>query len=101
MNDTDDWGRDPQVRTMRRVFAHMETLQSQLLVKIGISPFDGRLGRWRPAALRLFEQEWAALSRKGCAFSEEKAARTYVKCLGGILRKDGVIVADEALESVR
>jgi hypothetical protein len=100
-DDTDDWGRDPQVRAMRRVFALMEALQSRLFENMGISPFDERLGSWRRAALRMFEQEWAELAGRGGHLAEEDVAKTYVDCLVKVLTKDGVSVSDEALRVAR
>jgi hypothetical protein len=97
----DDWGRDPQIRAMRSIFALMETLQSRLLEKIGISPFDERLGRWRRFALRMFELKWADLSRRGGRFSEEDLADTYLDCLIKILTNEGVTISKEVLSSVR
>jgi hypothetical protein len=99
-DDTDQWGRDPQVRTMRRIFARIEVLQSALLEKIGISPFDDRLGHWRQAALRAFEQEWAEVAGRGRPLAEEDIARVYVDCLIRILKKGGIGLSDEALQTV-
>lgn len=97
----DDWGRDPQVKAMRRVFAHMEAVQSRLLEKIAISPFDDRLERWRRAALRMFELKWSQLSHRGGSFSEEDVADTYLDCLVKVLTNEGVPISDEAQRSVR
>lgn len=97
----DDWGRDPQVRIMRRIFSRIEALQKRLLEQVGISPFDERLGRWRKAALRMFEQEWMERSRKGGPLAEDDVADTYTDCLIKVLTKDGVTLSDEALRAVR
>lgn len=92
----DDWGRDPQVKAMRRVFALMEKLQKRLFEQIGISPFDERLGPWRRAALRMFEQQWAETARRGGPLGDEDVAKAYLDCLVKVLTKDGVTVSDAA-----
>jgi hypothetical protein len=101
MNDSvDNWGRDPQVRMMRSVFANMEVSQSRLLRVAGVSPFDERLGGWRRAALRMFEQEWTERSRQGEPMAEEDVARVYGECLIRVLTKDGISLPDDALSAV-
>jgi hypothetical protein len=97
----DNWGRDPQVRMMRRVFALMEVLQARLLGMAGISPFDERLGHWRRAALGMFEREWVEVSRRGGQQSEEDLARVYGDCLFKVLAKDGVSLPENALSAVQ
>jgi hypothetical protein len=97
---TDNWGRDPQIKAMRRIFALMETLQKRLFEQIGISPFDERLGRWRKAALRMFEQQWAEMARRGGPLGEEDVAKTYLDCLVKVLTKDGITVSDAARTAV-
>ena len=54
----DEWGHDPSVQSMRRVFCFMEEAQQQLLRDLNISLFDQRLRRGREHALKLFEQAW-------------------------------------------
>ena len=98
--DTDNWGRDPQIKAMRRIFGLIETLQKRLFEQIGISPFDERLGRWRKAALRMFEQQWAELARRGGPLGEEDVAKTYLDCLIKVLTQDGVTVSDAARMAV-
>lgn len=98
--DAYDWGRDPQVRAMRRIYGLMETLQKHLFEQIGISPFDERLGRWRKPALRMFEQQWTEMARRGGPLGEEDVARTYLDCLVKVLTKDGVTVSDAARAAV-
>ena len=46
----DDWGFDPSVRMMRRVYERIEMVQGELLKRLSISPFDPRLRRWREKA---------------------------------------------------
>ncbi|HAR96222.1 MAG TPA: hypothetical protein DCR97_09720, partial [Deltaproteobacteria bacterium] len=81
---------------MRRMFTLMEVLQKRLLEQIGVSSFDERLGPWRKAALRMFEQQWVEKAGRGGPLGEEDVAKTYVDCLVKILTKDGVTVSDAA-----
>lgn len=79
----------------------METLQSRLIERVGISPFDERLGRWRRAALGMFEREWVEVSRRGGPPAEEDLSRVYVECFIEILAKDGISLPDDDLSAVR
>ena len=93
----DDWGQDPSVQMMRRVFAHMEIAQEKLLGRLNISPYDNRLRRWRKEAYALFERAYALAAQKGVAMSEESAASIYLNCLGRALSLNGVEVPGDAL----
>jgi hypothetical protein len=93
----DDWGHDPSVQSMRRIFARMEATQKNLLGCLNISPLDTRLRHWREEAQLLFEQTWPLASRKGITRSEDDAALLYLHCLARILRLGGVEVTNEAL----
>jgi len=93
----DDWGRDPSVQSMRRVFTHMETVQKEFLGRLNISPLDAGLRRWREEAKLLFEQTWPVASRKGIVVSEHDAASLYLHCLARVLRLSGFEVPSQAL----
>ena len=94
---SDEWGRDPSVRTMRRVFASMEGAQKRLMKDMGLSPFDQRLRRWRERALAAFEASWARSARAGVELGEGEAGALYVHCLGKIMTREGVDVPAETL----
>ena len=47
MTGSDEWGKDPAVQMMRKVFRQMELAQGELLKAAGISIWDSRLRRWR------------------------------------------------------
>jgi hypothetical protein len=81
----DDWGRDPSVQRMRRVFARMEESQRDLLERLKLSPLDERLRRVRELARNLFERAWPLAERKGLTQSEEDAATLYLHCFVKIL----------------
>jgi hypothetical protein len=88
MMESDEFGRDPAVQMMRRVFRRMEAVQEQLIERSGLSPFDERLRGVRESALRAFEQAWAAKGRS-VSLTENDYADVYETCLMEILgRKD-------------
>jgi len=93
----DEWGRDPSVRAMRKVFAAMETAQKNLIATLSMSPLDPRLRRWRERALAAFEASWARSARAGMELSESEAGALYVHCLGKIMTREGVEVPPEIL----
>ncbi len=93
----DDWGQDPSVQGMRRVFAHMETAQEKLLGRLSISPYDNRLRRWREEALTFFDRACALAAKRGIALSEEYLASIYLHCLGQVLSLDGIEVSSDIL----
>ena len=92
----DEWGHDPSVQSMRRIFSFMEEAQQELLLCLNISFFDRRLRRSREQALELFERAWHPAVRRG-VMSEKDAAPLYVHCLARTLRLAGVEVPEELL----
>jgi hypothetical protein len=93
----DDFGRDPNVRGMRRVFALMETRQAVLLAAAGISPWDERLRYCRDRGRLLFEKAWAGAAQRGVELKEEDLASLYVCCLAHMLRGRGISVPEDAV----
>jgi hypothetical protein len=93
----DEWGADPSVRSMRCVFAAMETGQEQILKAAGLSPLDGRLGQLRRTALHLFERAWAAAARSGTNPGEQDLADLYLRCLAEVLETRGITVPSDVL----
>ena len=96
MPSQDEWGRDPSVQSMRRVFSSMEEAQRELLSCLNISVLDWRLRRSREQALELFERTWSKAARTGMV-GEEVAAPLYLHCLAQSLRLAGVEVPGELL----
>jgi hypothetical protein len=92
----DEWGHDPSVQSMRRVFSSVEEAQRDLLLCLNISLFDPRLRRSREQALESFERAWRLAVRRG-GMSEKDAASLYVHCLARALRLAGVEVPEEML----
>jgi hypothetical protein len=93
----DEWGRDPSVRAMRRVFAAMEAAQKEFTKNLGLSPFDQRLRRWRERALGIFDVLWARAAGADLELSEEEAGALYVQCLGKTMTSEGMDVPLEIL----
>jgi len=92
----DEWGRDPSVQSMRRVFSFIEAAQQELLLCLNLSFLDRRLRHSREQALELFERTWSKAVRRGM-MSEKDAAPLYVHCLARTLRLAGVEVPEELL----
>ena len=97
MGFQDDWGRDPSVQRMRRVFANMEAIQKDLLDRLECPPFDYRLRRSREEARDLFERMWPPATRRGITGNEEEAAVLYAHCLAKTLTRNGLNVPLHAL----
>jgi hypothetical protein len=92
----DEWGHDPSVQSMRRVFSFIEEAQQELLLCLNISFLDRRLRRSREQALELFERTWPKAARRGM-MGEKDAAPLYLHCLARTLRLAGVEVPEELL----
>lgn len=97
MTIQDDWGRDPSVQSMRRIFAYLEMAQKELLERLNISSFDARLRQWREEAQVLFEKTWPLASQRGIVVTEDDTAFLYLHCLARVLRLSGVEVPSKAL----
>ena len=97
----DDWGRNPEVRRMRRVFREMESGQESFLNATGISPFDARLRLWRDKARLLFERLWPRAASHGIMDEEGRIGRLYFHCLGRTMRDDGFPVPEGLLPEDR
>jgi len=92
MQSRDQWGHDPAVQMMRRIFSLMEKSQKDLLRDLKISSFDPRLRRARSRARDLFEQTWPLATKKKVVVNEGGAALLYMHCLSHALKLNGVEV---------
>ena len=90
MGVNDDWGADPSVKKMRRLFSRMESAQKELLDKIGISPFDGRLRYCRDEARILFERTLSSEAARVRGIDEEESATLYILCLSSAFNRHGI-----------
>ncbi len=91
----DEWGQDPAVQGMRRVFARMESLQRDLLERLNLSLLDERLRRCRELSRNLFEKAWPLAQRKGLTRTEGDTASLYLHCLVTILNWEKVTVPED------
>ena len=94
MHDMTDWGRDPSVQAMRKVFKEMEKARSELLGRLHISPYDQRIRAWSEKSLALFEKTLRNTGQRGLIFNNKMAAALYVNCLAGIIRSEGIEIPD-------
>lgn len=92
----DEWGHDPSVERMRRVFQAMEEAQEAFLREIGLSTLDVRLRRARENARSCFERVWPLALERGVTVGEKRAGLLYLHCLARALRTAGVRVPDKA-----
>lgn len=95
MSFQDEWGSDPSVQMMRRIFAHMEKVQEDLIERLKLSPVDERLRRVREFARNLFEQAWPLAQRKGLTQNEEDVASLYLHCFVKMLNWEGIKTPSE------
>jgi hypothetical protein len=95
MTENDDWGRDPSVQRMRRLFRAMEEAQQSLLEGLHVSPFDARLRSWRERARMAFEAAYARGAQAGLPATEEEAADLYIRSFRKILVSDGIEVPED------
>jgi len=95
MTASDEWGKDPSVKAMRRVFRAMEEAQNRFLDLLRISPLDPRLRSWREKARIAFESAWGRAVRLGLNMQEKEAGALYTHCLGKMLEEDGVELPEE------
>ncbi|MBW2335132.1 MAG: hypothetical protein JRF06_08620 [Deltaproteobacteria bacterium] len=92
-----DWGQDPSVQTMRRVFSRMEIAQRNFLGNLNISFFDKRVRGWRQAALNFFERSWAKANHDNIILDEEKIAAMYMHCFARAIGDEGVKISSNSL----
>lgn len=100
MTESDEWGRDPAVRAMRRIFQSLEEAQRALWSYLSLSPFDSRIGRWRDQAKDAFERSFGRMVRQGGAVSENEASVLYLTGLGEALERDGIRVPPDILAGI-
>jgi hypothetical protein len=101
MTDMDEWGKDPSVQIMRRVFKGMENAQHELLKRLDIIPYDPRIRRWRDQALALFERAWGVANRMGITMDEHTASAVYVHCLAKIMGAERINIPADILPEAK
>ena len=101
MTDTDEWGKDPSVQIMRRVFKGMEKAQHELLKRLDITPYDLRIRRWRDQALALFERACGVANRMGITIDEHTASAVYVHCLAKVMGAERINIPSGILPDAK
>jgi hypothetical protein len=97
MTNMDEWGEDPSVQIMRKVFKGMERAQHELLKQLDITPHDLRIRRWRDQALSLFEKACGVANRIGIIIDEHMASLVYVHCFARIMSTERIIPDDHGI----
>ncbi len=97
MSAHDEWGHDPSVQMMRRVFSLMEKAQAEMMEQLSISPFDPRLQRIRSRARDFFEETWPIAMRKEIVSNDQETIRLYLCCLKHVLKLNGFPISDQTL----
>ena len=93
----DEWGRDPSVKAMRRIFKAMEISLNDLIEQLNISPFDYRIRGWLDQALAKYERAWGEASRRGVDMDEKMASAVYVHCLVKIIGSEGIKISESLI----
>jgi len=93
----DEWGRDPSVKAMRRIFKAMEDSLEDHLKLLDISPFDHRVRGWLEQALAKYERVWAEANRLGIRMDEKMATAVYGHCLVTVIGAQGVKIPEKVL----
>jgi hypothetical protein len=86
----DEWGRDPSVQAMRKVFNGMEKSLEEILRRLDISPYDHRIRGWLEKALAKFERSWDVANQIGIRMNEKIAPAVYARCLAKIMGSEGI-----------
>ena len=94
MTENDYWGLDPSVRAMRGLFSRMEAAQEELIERIGLSPFDGRLRYCRDEARALFERTLCSNRAGAEGLDDKERSALYVLCLSWALDRRGIRVPE-------
>ena len=97
VNNMDEWGRDPAVQAMRKVFKGMEESLEEILEKLDISPYDHRIRGWLEKALAKFEHARVVANQMGIIMNEQTAPVVYAHCLAKIIASEGIEIREGIL----
>ena len=93
----DEWGQDPSVQAMRKVFKAMETSLEEILKRLDISPYDYRIRGWLEETLAKFERSCGVAHQMGIPMNEEKAPAIYARCLARVIGSEGIEIPQDLL----
>lgn len=85
----DEWGNDPTVQMMRRIFSLMEKAQAEMMEHLTVSPFDPKLRRVRSRARDFFEETWPIAIQKEIVSNDQETILLYLSCLRHALKLNG------------
>jgi hypothetical protein len=97
MMDMDEWGRDPSVQAMRKVFKGMEKSLEEILWQLDIAPYDQRIRGWLEMALAKFEASWVVANQMGIIMDAKIAAVVYSHCLAKAIGSEGIEIPEGIL----
>jgi hypothetical protein len=97
MSDRDEWGRDPSVQAMRKIFQGMEKSLNEILARLGISSYDLRIRGWLETALTKFERAWGVANQMGIIMDEKKAPLVYAHCIAKVIGSEGIEIPEDIL----
>lgn len=97
MSGVDEWGKDPAVRAMRKMFKSMEDSQGEFFSRLGINGYDPHIRFWREKALVLFEKTISRANRAGMSINEKTASDIYIHCLAHIMKAQGIVISETYL----
>ena len=93
----DEWGRDPSVQAMRKVFEAIEKSLAKILERLNISPYDDRIRGWLEETLAKFERAWGLAHQMGIPMDEQTAPAVYVRCLAKVINSEGIELPQDLL----
>ncbi len=80
MKNIDEFGNDPAIQRTRKIFAVMEKMDSDILKKANLSPFDARLRSVRDIRRSLYERTFSHAIKKGIYMDEAAAIELFTIC---------------------
>lgn len=89
------WDKDPAVIQMRRYFSKMEDMDTALVLRLGISPFDPRLKQARKKRLTAFERSCARAVNSGLKMDEHTWFDIFTLCQDLAFQHCGLIRSRE------
>jgi hypothetical protein len=93
----DEWGHDPTVQRVRRLFALMEKEQDSLLKALELSSSDTRLRHCRETALGMYERACGFAAAQRLTWDENTYAAIYIGCLIREMDNRGIRIPEDVL----
>jgi len=97
MSGVDEWGKDPAIKAMRKVFKSMEDAQGVFFSRLEINSYDPHIRLWREKALVLFEKTLSRANKAGMSINDKTASDIYIHCLARIMKAQGIVIPETYL----